>query len=237
MPLAMALGMSALHAFEGKLALRITKADQDDTPRNITFFIKNELLRTDFAPQAAAPGGQIPGSTAVIIDRSKHEFTTLMLDKKTYTVQRLTGKIRKEVSLDFSKAEFKATGRKEKIAGIDAEEYVGESDEAHYTELWVTKEVGKFLLENPGMGYTNNPGSLTAQAAWARFAYGNDFFVLRAVERKGKAGPEKFRLEVTDVERAPQSDSLFKVPDGFKKVNKSDSKPAKPKSGKPRAEE
>lgn len=217
LPVAAALCAPALQAFEGKLDLTITNHERDDEPRNLTFYVKEELLRTDFTPKPG-PRGRELGPMATIIDRSKHEVTILMPDKKTYMVHRLSGKIREKISEDFTMSEFKPTGRKEKIAGIDAQEYVGQSDEKHYTELWVTKELGKFLMENEGMGDSVNPGGLTAQAAWAKFAYSNDFFVLRATEYEGKGGPEKFRMEVTKVDRTPPDLALFKIPAGYKKI-------------------
>lgn len=218
LPIAAAFCTTALQAFEGKLDLTINNAERDNTPHNVTLIIKGELLRSDFAPPPG-PRGRELGKIATIIDRSKHEVTLLLLDHKMYATHQLSDKLREKLSMDFAESEFKPTGRKEKIAGIEAMEYVGQSDEKRYTELWVTKEMGKFLMDNPGMADTPNPGSLIAQAAWARFAYSNDFFVLRAVERTAKNGPEIFRLEVTRVDRVSQDAALFKVPDGFNKIN------------------
>lgn len=206
-----------LQAFEGRVNLTITNTERSDQPRNLTLLIKGELLRTDFTPPAG-PRGREVGPTATIIDHSKHEVSILFLQRKTYMVHPLSGKMREKISENLTTDIFKSTGRREKIAGVDAEEYVGASDEKRYTEVWVTKEMGKYLLASQGMGETANTGGLTAQALWAQFAYTKDFFVLRAIEREGKNGPEKFRLEVTKIDRASQDDSLFKVPSDFKKI-------------------
>lgn len=204
-------------AFEGKINLHITNPERSADPRNVTLCVKGELLRTDFTPPAGPRGREI-GPMATIIDHSKHEVTVLMPERKSYFVNLMPRKVAGKVAGNFAQTEFKATGRKEAIAGVEALEYTGTSENGKFTELWVTKEMGKFLVDNPGMGETQYTGSQTTQAAWTRFAYDNDFFVLRAVERTEKGGTEKFRLEVTKIDRTSQPDSLFKIPEGFKKI-------------------
>jgi len=111
--------------------------------------------------------------------------------------------------------EFKPTGRKEKIAGIEAEEYVGVTDKK-YTEIWVTKELGKFMMANQGGPMGGKKGSAKG-SAWEAFAQQENFFPLRTIVRAKEGGPEESHMEVTLVDKGAQPDSLFQPPADYQK--------------------
>ena len=145
----------------------------------------------------------------MIMDLKKKEMIMLMPEEKMYMVHPIPDLkddgIKKSGDIDF-----KPTGRKEKIAGIEAEEFIGKSD-GKITEVWVTKELGKYILQQ-GAG----PGSKKS-SGWEAFARKDGGFPLRVIQRSKEGGPEDFRMETTNVDRSKQDESLFVPPSDYTK--------------------
>lgn len=206
----------ALYAFNGQFDVRVTDTARSGKPADITMYAKGEVVRTDFTIPKNSSGRKL-GRIATIVDRCAHTTVTLLPDSRLYSTDHYQGVLADKAAVDLSETEFKPSGRKETIAGFEAEEYTGTAQSGVYTELWVTKELGKFLLNYPGMGERTATGGLIEQAAWSRFAYSQDFFVLRSITFDRKGGTEKHRFEVTKIKRGAQPDKLFKIPSGYKK--------------------
>jgi hypothetical protein len=192
-------------AFEGKVEMTMTSSRGDGT-MPMTYYLKGTNMRIEMTtpPDKHNKNG---GTFASIMDLEKKEMIMLMPEQKMYMVHKIPDSTVEKANAKAAEADFKPTGKKEKIAGIEAEEYVGTSDKKR-TELWVTKELGKFMMANQGKG-----GKKGAQSsAWAKFAEQGDFFALRVIQRAKEGAPEDMRMEVTKVEKGAQSDSLFKPP-------------------------
>jgi hypothetical protein len=195
-------------AFEGKVAMTMTSADGS---MPMTYFIKGTHMRIEMAipPDKHNKDGII---IPTIMDLEKQEMTILMPDQKMYMVNAIPDAVSDKTKSKTADSDFKPTGRKEKIAGIEATEYVGLSDKK-LTELWLTKELGEFMMASPGKG-----GKKSAkQSAWAKFAEQGDFFALRVIQRAKEGAPEDLHMEVTSVEKGSQADALFLPPADFKK--------------------
>jgi hypothetical protein len=136
------------------------------------------------------------------------EMYMLMAEQKMYMVVKIPESIKEKAAKSAETMEFKPTGRKEKIAGYDAEEYVGNS-EGRRTEIWVTKGMGQFMMAQQGR--RKEP------SAWEKFLRQGEFFALRVVQRKNEGGPEEFHMEVQKVEKGSQPDSLFVPPADYKR--------------------
>jgi hypothetical protein len=212
----LSLASSVAAAFEGKVDIKMTSA-RDDGNLSMTYFVKGTRMRTEFKAPADKKG-RSEGAFASIVNWETREMMVLMADEKMYMVHKIPDSALEKADKAQADSDFKPTGRKEKIAGIEAEEYVGKSD-GKRTEMWVTKELGKFMMANQGKGgggpfggKKKDPGS-----AWARFAEQGDFFALRVIQRAKENAPEDFRMEVTKVERSAQPDTLFTPPADYQK--------------------
>lgn len=206
-------------AFEGRVDFTMTTAKQRDNqsaPMNFTYFLKGTRMRTEFTvpPDKRGRG---TGTFASIIDWSSRDMTIIMDEQKMYMVRKLP-EVANEAGADKKGTDFQfaPTGRKEKIAGIDAEEYAGESD-GKRTEVWVTKELGKFMMANQGKGGGPFGRGKTDTSAWEKFAQNGDFFALRVIQRAKEGAPEDFHMEATKVDRSPVAEAKFAPPDGYKK--------------------
>jgi hypothetical protein len=197
-------------AFEGKVAMTMTSASADGS-MPMTYFLKDTHMRIETAipPDKNNPNGV---TSATIMDLEKKEMTMLMPDQKKYMVFTIPDATSEKAKAKAADADFKPTGRKEKIAGFEAMEYVGHSDKK-LTELWVTKELGQFMMATQGKGGKKG----AQQSAWATFAEQGDFFALRVIQRAKEGAPEDFHLEVTAVEKGPQADALFLPPADYQK--------------------
>lgn len=198
-------------AFEGKVEMKTT-VGSDSTP--MTYFMKGSLMRIEMkAPPEKRKKDD--GTFVMIINMETRETTMLMDKDKMYMVHKLPEASAEQANKKGDVPEFKPTGRKEEIAGIDAEEYVGVSEKKR-TEVWVTKELGKFMMANQGGPMGGRKGSASA-SAWEKFAQQENFFPLRTIRRAKEDGPEEMRMEVTLVDMSKLPDSLFQPPADYQK--------------------
>ncbi|MGC4072436.1 MAG: DUF4412 domain-containing protein [Nibricoccus sp.] len=209
--LALLLSAVSASAFEGKVDMTMTSGPKDKEPQAISYRIKGEKIRMEMtAPSSGKKkkkGDDAMG--AMIMDMKKKEMIMLMTEQKMYMVHPIPEP--KEGKKKSSDIEFKATGRKEKIAGIEAEEWVGKSD-GKINEVWVTKELGQFMTQQGGPGGKQS-------SAWEAFAQKGNMFPLRVIQRSKEGGPEEFHMETTAVDRSKQDDALFAPPADYEKFS------------------
>ncbi|PTY05180.1 hypothetical protein DB347_17075 [Opitutaceae bacterium EW11] len=209
-------------AFEGKITMNMTTG-KETMP--VTYFVKGTKMRieTTVTPDKEERrerkrhqeegGSQAPASiTAVmLIDADAKEFTMLMPQQKMYMVHKMTDAQVEKGKETAAAMSFKPTGRKEKIAGYDTEEYVGTS-QGMQTDLWVTKGLGQYMMANQGK---RGPAKTSEAEA---FMKSGDFFPLRMVSH-GKDGKEVMRTETVSVDKGSQPDALFKPPADYQKFS------------------
>jgi hypothetical protein len=192
-------------AFEGKVDMKMISGRNGKDVQEMSYRIKGERMRMDMSDVSSKKKGDSMG--AVIMDLKKKEMIVIMTEQKMYMVQPIPEP--KEMKKKASDTEFKPTGRKEKIAGIDAEEYVA-TVSGKINEVWVTKELGKFMAQQGGPGGKQTSG-------WEAFAEKGEVFPLRVIQRAKAGGPEEFRMETTKVDRSKQDEALFQPPAGYEK--------------------
>ena len=199
-------------AFEGKVDMKMTSGSKGKDTQELSYRIKDERMRMEMPASASGKkkkkGGDEP-SGAVIMDLKKKEMITLIPEEKMYMVMAIPEPKEESGKKKSGDIDFKPTGRKEKIAGIDAEEFVGKSD-GKITEVWVTKELGKYILQQGAGGSKKSSG-------WEAFAQKDGGFPLRVIQRSKEGGPEDFRMETTNVDRSKQDDALFAPPADYTK--------------------
>lgn len=195
-------------AFEGKVAMTMTSGKN---VHPISYYIKDSRMRTEMTITEDKKGKKL---TAVsLFDLKSREMQVLMPEQKMYMTLSIPEPDTNGEGKGAPGFEFKPTGRKEKIAGYDAEEYAGIS-EGKRTEMWVTKELGQFVMANQG-----KPGRKPTQSAqWEKFMRDGNFFAMRVIQRAKEGAAEQFRTEVTNVEKVSLPDSLFVPPVDFKKL-------------------
>lgn len=201
-----ALTAAVASAFEGKVVMSMTAGKDSST---MTYYVKGTKQRIEFT----MPGEKSrTGTMAMIVDWDKKEWLMLMAEQKTYLVQPMPDM---SSMADQKGTDFKPTGRKEKIAGYDAEEYVGTSN-GKRIEVWTTKALGNFMMANQGKGGPFGKGKQSG--AWEKFMRDNEFFALRMVQRAKEGAKEELRMEVTNVDKTQQADALFKAPADFQRM-------------------
>jgi len=198
-------------AFEGKIEMKTTTGS-NTVP--MTYFMKGSVMRIEMtAPPEKRKKDD--GSMTMLINMETRETTMLMEKDKMYMVNKLPEASAEKSNKKGDATEFKATGRKEKIAGIEAEEYVGISNKK-ITEIWVTRELGKFMTANQGGPMGGRKGSAQG-SAWEKFAEQENFFPLRTIQRAKDGGPEETHMEVTLIDKSKLPDSLFQPPADYEK--------------------
>lgn len=200
------LFLVSVQAFEGKISMTM-KTGKDTLP--VTYYIKGTRMRSEVTTATDKKGNKM--TMVMLADWDKREMSILMAEQKMYMVHRIPDFDTQKNKGDA--IDFKPTGRKETIAGYDAEEYAGISN-GKRMEIWVTKGLGNFMMMNQGKpGRGPNP-----PAAWEKFMREGEFFGLRIIQRAKEGAQEDFHMEVVSVDKGLQPDSLFQPPADFQKL-------------------
>ena len=199
------LGLGAPAAFHGKVDFKITSSRG---PVNLTYFVKGDRARTEFALE----GGR---SAAVIMNFGQHEMTMLMPEQKMYMVRPLTVPTASEGSRAAGgpPPEVKRTGQYETILGHKCEKIVVKSQN-ETTEIWGAEDMGVFM--NPAMTGPMGRPAANPSSAWEAELFQRGFFPMRVVTRDAD-GKETNRMEVTAIDASPLADSLFAPPADYRK--------------------
>lgn len=204
----------ALHAemFEGKVTMKVTSSSSKDGSQTIDMSMKEGFMRTDIASQR--------GTAAAIIDYKNQQMIVLMPQQKMYMVRPLPSTATPSSPANAtvkqaaaSGSDLTETGVTETILGYTCTKWTHTSAQGT-SEIWVTDQLGTF----GGLPHGGGPGApQQAPQAWESALKGKNFFPLRVVTSTG--GKEKFRLEVTSVEKTSLPDSDFAAPAGWRKFD------------------
>jgi hypothetical protein len=110
------------------------------------------------------------------------------------------------------------TGKTETILGRSCEEIEVKDKDGTVTQLWVTTEVGSFMLFS-GNPMSGMPGGKPAKSrGWEKVFRGSEaWFPMRIVSKKG--GREEFRMEAKEIRPGKLAASMFEVPAGWQKFS------------------
>jgi len=179
-----------------------------DGPQTLDMSMKEGFLRTDIQSQK--------GSMAAIIDFKNHQMIMLMAQQRMYMVRPLPTQQEappQGQGPQGSPNDITQTGTKETILGYECTKWVHTGPQGT-SEIWVTDQLGTF----GGLPHGGGPGGPQGSPqAWESALKGRNFFPMRVVTSAG--GKEKFRLEVTSVEKTSLPDSYFAAPDGWRKFD------------------
>ena len=203
---------AAASAFEGKVDMKMTSNGNEKDATSMSYRIKDTKMRIDMSDVSSSSSKKKKkkdedAQGAMIMDFQKKEMIILMPSEKMYMVRTIE-EPKESTKKKKGDEDFKATGRKEKIAGIQAEEYVGKND-GRIIEVWVTKEMGKYMSQQGASG--------KGGAGWESFMQQENAFPLRVISRKKADGPEESRMETTAIDRSKQDASLFTPPGDYQK--------------------
>jgi hypothetical protein len=202
--------------FEGRVSMSMTSATSNKGPQTVSYSIKEGFMRMDMAAAK--------GAGAFITDFKNRQIIILMPQQQMYMVQQLpdpdaAAKAGAQAAgtpgaaANASNTSFKDTGETETILGYTCKKYVITSPKGT-AEIWATDKLGMFN----GLTMGGPPGRRQQAAQeWESVIKGSGFFPMRVVTNEG--GKEKFKLEVTSVEKASLPDSLFAPPDGWRKLD------------------
>jgi Domain of unknown function (DUF4412) len=203
----------AAETFEGKVSMKMSSTNSKDPSQTLEYSIKEGYLRMEM--------GNAKGVGAVITDFKNRQMIILMSQQRMYMVKALPdpSTVQRPPSASgaprpSSDVSFKATSSKETILGYECTKYEVTTSKG-ITDIWATDQLGTFGGVSMGGG---GPGRHSqAPSEWETAIKGSAFFPLRVVGMEG--GQEKFRLEVTSIEKTSLPDSLFMAPAGWQKFD------------------
>jgi hypothetical protein len=200
--------------FEGKVTMTMTAANSKDGSQTVNYSIKEGYMRMDITGTKGGGG--------FITDFKNRQIIILIAPQKMYMVQKMPdpGTYKKpdpsgapSGTSKASDVSFRDTGMKDTILGYTCEKYEVTTTKGT-TDIWATDQLGMF----GGLSMAGGPGRHSQAAQeWESVIKGSGFFPLRVSSNEG--GKEKFRLEVTSVDKTSLPDSLFMPPDGWRKFD------------------
>ena len=193
-----AVSVNALaQSFEGVLLVNAT------TERGVmpmTYMLKGDNARMEFEGR--------PGMTAVMLMNGKENKSYMLMTQMKAYMELPSG----EKQGDSAKPQLKKTGKTQKLLGYNCEQFIVKSADQE-SEIWVTKELGKFVMFRMG-GMRQEQSS---RDSWQESFAGSNWFPLLASTKKGEKELGKF--EVTKIEKKQLEASLFTIPEGYQKFD------------------
>jgi hypothetical protein len=186
-------------AFEGVIEFSVS-SNQEDHP--MTYMMKGNNIRVEMEGR--------PGMKAVFLIDTKEGKSYMVMDPMKMYMESPEPQI---ADSGRPAVEIKKTGKTQKLLGYDCEEYLVKDGERE-TDVWMTKELGAFELYRMGGGRQRSSAE-----AWQKAIGGKGGFPLLAVTKM--SGKELSSLKATKVEKKSLDDSLFKIPEGYQRMDTS----------------
>lgn len=201
---------AAAQSFEGVIEMQV-KSPNLETPMPMKYFVKGDFIRME----TQSPRGEM----AIIMDSKNKKTIMLMPQMQSYMERTIDA----PTQGDAKKSEITKTGKTEKILGYDCEQFIMKGEKGE-TEMWAAKGLGTFT--RLGMGGPGGPGGRRGgmggggqmAAAWEEEFRTKGYFPMRVVSL-GADGKEESRLEVKKIEKKELDAALFKVPEGWQKMD------------------
>ncbi len=181
--------------FEGIIKFKVT---YEGEASEMKYQIKDGKFRMD------APDNKMGGGAFLMDDKSMY---ILMPSQKMY-MEMPIDVADMDVDTD-DMTEPNRTGETKVILGHEAEKWLMKDNEEDI-EMWVAKDLGKFVLMNGPMQ--------EQKPAWYKEIENDGFFPMLVINRD-KSGNEVGRYEVTELKEQKLSDDLFNIPSGYTKMS------------------
>ncbi len=185
--------------FEGTVDFTLT-TDNRTVP--MTLMIKGDNIRVETEGR--------PGMKAVILMDTKENKSTMIMDAMKMYMEMPIPQARDS---SIPKYSFNKTGKTQKLLGYDCNEYLF-TDGKTQANVWVTKELGSVAHYGMGLG---RPGNRTD--AWQEALGKEGGFALLTVVKTEDRGEST--IKATKVEKKSLDDALFKIPEGYQKMDPS----------------
>ena len=201
---AVAPGIVGAQSFEGTITMHVTIGGGRGgaaAPQELEFLSRGGNVRVNIM----SPMG------AVAILGLATESKNYVVIEKQKTYMELAPTEIAAVTETVSTAKLTRTGKKETVAGTECEHVVVESTDGNgatqRTDMCLTRALGKYLNPLAAMGGNRMP-------AWQQKLASDGGFPLKVTLADGTVA-----MEVTKIERHRVSDTLFRIPADFNKMD------------------
>jgi len=182
--------------FEGRVKFQF---NEDGDLQVMEYFVKNDKFRME-SPE---------GDGTVIFDTKAGKMLILMSEEKMYMEMPVNMSKDVYTSIDDAKGSFTKTGETKEILGYKCEKFLFE-DENQKGEVWMTKELGGFLL-------FDDPNKMQdAGQSWRTEIMQAGYFPI-TVNEIDDTGAVQSSFKVIEIEPKTLDAGLFSAPQGFQK--------------------
>lgn len=197
-------------SFEGEITMHATTSR--GTAEDITFDAKGNKIRFDAPSQRGE-------QSHVIFESGSKKILVVMDTQKSYMEMDLTamqnmavgmGHAPNQPSVPSAQATVTKTGKHEKIAGYDCEDWDIKEQNGKKAQACIAEGI-------PFLDFASLSPMQAPQNNWMTELHDKRLFPLKVVEYD-PAGKEMSRMEVTKIEKKKLDDSVFAIPAGYKKI-------------------
>jgi hypothetical protein len=185
--------LAAQSKFEGTITMTLSSPQG---PMDVTFMFKGDRTRADMGMMGASMYMLHDASMTVMVlpsQRMYMEAPQMQMDQM-------------KADVDTKAADFKMTGKKEKIAGYECEHGIVTASNGVQTDVCLAKGLGTFMMPMGPMGGRSAP------QAWQKLG---EYFPLKVQQ----VGSSDVSVIATRIERKSLEESLFELPSDFQKMD------------------
>lgn len=179
--------------FEGVITARMMSMQNG---ADVIYSLKGDQFRMDMSGRGMA--------MYTLHDASKSSTLMVMPAQRMYMEM---SQMAADAPGEHKMPDMKWTGKTETVAGHECEHLLITGDDGQY-DVCAVKGMGTFMATSSPMGGRGG----AAQEAWQKL--GRDVFPLKVQKVGGGV-----TFEVTSIQKKSLDDALFKVPDGFQKMD------------------
>jgi len=188
-------------SFEGVLTVEVQNFE---SIQFYTYSVKYERIRVE-------PAESEDNDAIVVIDYMGRKTDIILSGREQYVELPFPAEL-SETQHKKEEMMVQKTGESEEIQGFACDKLTTKSD-GNDIEVWATKDLGV-----AGTFLTAFSAGALHPTPWKLEILSMGYFPLRVIERDS-TGEEQSRVEVTSVQKKTMNELLFRVPDGYEKVN------------------
>jgi hypothetical protein len=214
-----ALPLPLAAQFEGTINLKVpAMAGSGDADLTMKIAIKGDK-QVSIMQMPASAGPMAGMEVRTVLDAKSNTATVLMPLPPGLAAMGGMGNAKgiksvtdlSDITIDLGaggqKSETKKLGTKQKIAGLDCDDYEINQPNAPPVRACISQALGRFVFPQAGGGMV---GRAVSPPGWAK-AFGNDpGFPLKVWNTDGSVA-----MEITAITKGPVSATLFEIPDGY----------------------
>jgi hypothetical protein len=189
-------------SYEGVLTMRVQNFERIQF---VLYSVRSERVRVEAADRE-------DNDLILLIDYMKKKRDVILPGREQYVELSYAGE-RLDTRQKNEETNVQKTEETEEIEGFACDKFIAKSEGSDF-EVWATKDLG-----TAGTFVTTVSSQSIETAPWQAEILGMGYFPMRVIQRDS-SGDELARVEITGAQRKALSETLFRVPANYEKIDR-----------------